>query len=376
LKEYILLKLRSIGASSYVKGGALLFLIQFFLFFDNYTNDQIFVSSDLVSATNTTAHLKKFYDTTGEFPFWNPYIFSGMPAYESLSFTSGTYLPGEILGRIRVAFGLPWAFNLLAHIFMAGFFTFLFLKKRGLSQLISLFGGIVYMMNPYLITMMVFGHGSQLYSAAYIPLVLFTISELWEKPSVANIGFMAAAVGFQLQSRHVQIVYYTWMLMGSYLLYSVIMEIKRKREVRVIGKKIRYAFAALLLAFTLAAVLYLPVYSYSDWSTRGSGTGGGVGLQYATQWSFSPGEMMTFLIPSFYGFGGSTYWGDMPFTDYPNYMGILALLLAIYALVKKRTDLNLFLGIVIVLSISRKVDNMAPLNNPAITAINAIPLIE
>ena len=74
-------------------------------------------------------------------------------------------------------------------------------------------------------------------------------------------------------------------------------------------------------------------------------------MQYATQWSFSPGEMMTFLIPSFYGFGGSTYWGDMPFTDYPNYMGILVLLLAVYALVKKRTDLNLFLGIVIVLAL-------------------------
>ena len=139
--------------------------------------------------------------------------------------------------------------------------------------------------------------------------------------------------------------------MGAYLLYSIILEFKRKQEAILIGKKFGYAVVALLLAFTLAAVLYLPVYSYSEFSTRGSGAGGGAGLQYATQWSFSPGEMMTFLIPSFYGFGGSTYWGDMPFTDYPNYMGILALLLAVYALVKKRTDLNLFLGIVIVLAL-------------------------
>ena len=351
MKENILLKIKSIGASSYFKGGALLFLIQFILLFDNYTNDQIFVSSDLVSAVNTTAPLKEFYDTTGEYPFWNPYIFGGMPAYESLSFSSVAYLPGEILIKIGNGFGLPWMFILLTHIFMAGLFTFLFLKKRGLSQASSLFGGIVYMMNPYLITMMVFGHGSQAYSAAYIPLVLFAISELWEKPSLANLGFTAAAVGFQLQSRHIQIVYYTWMMMGSYLIYSIIMEIKRKSKAIVIGRKFGYAVAALLLAFTLAAVLYLPVHSYSEWSTRGSGTGGGAGMQYATQWSFSPGEMMTFLIPSFYGFGGSTYWGDMPFTDYPNYMGILALLLAVYALVKKRTDLIMFLGMVIVLSL-------------------------
>jgi hypothetical protein len=31
-----------------------------------------------------------------------------------------------------------------------------------------------------------------------------------------------------------------------------------------------------------------------------------------------------------FGFGGPTYWGSMPFTDYPNYMGILPLALAIY----------------------------------------------
>ena len=351
MKETVLLKLKSIIGSDYFRGVALLFLIQFFLFFDNYTNDQIFISSDLVSAANTTAPLKEFYDTTGEYPFWNPYIFSGMPAYESLSFNRGTYLPGEIITGLRHTFGLPWMFKLLMHVYMAGLFTFLFLKRRGLSQTVALFGGIVYMLNPYLITMIVFGHGSQAYSAAYIPLAFFAISELWKKPSLLNIGFTAAAVGFQLQSRHIQIVYYTWMMMGAYLLYSIILEFKRKQEAILIGKKFGYAVVALLLAFTLAAVLYLPVYSYSEFSTRGSGAGGGAGLQYATQWSFSPGEMMTFLIPSFYGFGGSTYWGDMPFTDYPNYMGILALVRAVYALVKKRTDLNLFLGIVIVLAL-------------------------
>ena len=58
------------------------------------------------------------------------------------------------------------------------------------------------------------------------------------------------------------------MMMGSYLIYSIIMEIKRKSKAIVIGRKFGYAVAALLLAFTLAAVLYLPVHSYSEWSTR------------------------------------------------------------------------------------------------------------
>ncbi|RMD96682.1 MAG: hypothetical protein D6814_10935 [Calditrichaeota bacterium] len=74
----------------------------------------------------------------------------------------------------------------------------------------------------------------------------------------------------------------------------------------------------------------------------------GVGFQYATNWSFSPLEMMTFLLPSFFGFGGQTYWGTMPFTDYPNYMGILILLLAVFALVSyKKPPVRLFGGIIL-----------------------------
>ena len=38
--------------------------------------------------------------------------------------------------------------------------------------------------------------------------------------------------------------------------------------------------------------------------------------------------MITFIIPSFYGFGGSTYWGTIEpaMTDFPNYLGIFTLL--------------------------------------------------
>lgn len=351
MRDRILLILRRVLSSPYFIGGAFLFALHFFLFFESYTENKVFVSPDAISSINTKAPLREYHETTGEYPFWNPYIFSGMPAYESLSYNRFIYLPGEILARIKDALNLPKMFNFFVHVFMAGFFTFLFLKRRGVSQTASLFGGVIYMMNPYLITMIVYGHGSQAFSSAYIPLAFFAVSELWSKPTVGNLGFTAAAIGFQLQSRHIQIVYYTWMLIGFYLLYALVIELRNKENRKIIGKKIAYVVGALALAFTLAAVLYLPVHSYTDWSTRAAGAGGGVGFEYATQWSFSPGEMMTFLFPSFYGFGGATYWGSMPFTDYPNYMGILALFLAIYALVRNRSRLNVFLGIVIVLAL-------------------------
>ena len=91
----------------------------------------------------------------------------------------------------------------------------------------------------------------------------------------------------------------------------------------------KYIFQLLILGLFMAMWIYLPVLTYAPYSIRGAGSGGGSGFDYATAWSFSFGEMATFFIPSFYGFGGATYWGNMPFTDYPNYMGIIVLTLSL-----------------------------------------------
>lgn len=93
----------------------------------------------------------------------------------------------------------------------------------------------------------------------------------------------------------------------------------------------------------MSAFLYLPTHEYAKLSIRSAGEGGGAGFRYATSWSFSPREMLTFVIPGMFGFGGSTYWGSMPFTDYPNYMGILPLALALYGAWTLRGPLRLYL---------------------------------
>jgi hypothetical protein len=72
---------------------------------------------------------------------------------------------------------------------------------------------------------------------------------------------------------------------------------------------------------------------------------GGLDWGYATAWSFSPQEVITFIIPGYYGFGKmpytgtelnipegervATYWGQMNGTDAANYTGIVVFMLAI-----------------------------------------------
>jgi len=328
-------------SNDYLRGAFLLFLLHLFMFYPVYLENKVFLAFDAISASNTTAPLYKIYEDTGDYPFWQPYIFSGMPAYSSLTFTKFVYLPNLLLSPLGFLFATKM-FSLLFHIFLAGFFTFLLLKRKGVNQIASLLGGVIFMMNPYLVTMFISGHGSQAASVAYIPLALLVISELWDKPTFLNAALTAMVLGFQLQRAHIQIAYYTWMLIGIYLLFALVSDLKGKENRALILRKMSMAVAGMTVAFGLAAVLYIPVNMYSEWSIRGS-EGGGIGFGFATQWSFSPGEMMTFLVPSFYGFGGTTYWGDMPFTEYPNYMGIIALALALYAFIRNRKGLVFFL---------------------------------
>ena len=96
-------------------------------------------------------------------------------------------------------------------------------------------------------------------------------------------------------------------------------------------------FLVMILALGLAMVLFLPVLSYQAHSVRGAAsTGGGVDFSYATGWSLSLAEIPTFWWPTATGYGKLSYVGGMPFTDYPQYVGVPLLLLALVGFLHRR----------------------------------------
>jgi hypothetical protein len=140
----------------------------------------------------------------------------------------------------------------------------------------------------------------------------------------------------------VQIVFYSWLALGGYALFLSVAALREGRRADL-TRSLGGLAGGLGLGFGMSAFLYLPIRAYAALSVRGAGAGGGAGLEYATSWSFSPAEMWTFVIPSMFGFGGPTYWGTMPFTDYPNYMGIIPFALAVYGAARTRGTWRLFL---------------------------------
>ena len=310
------------------------------LYYQPLFGGYVFAGPDTMAPSAIGAGLRSLEQASGEVPLWQPWIFSGMPTLHSFTNVSRLYLPNFLLD-IQRSFGIPVFWAHFQHLIFSGLGCFLLLRRIGVSSAASLLGGSGFMLMPYATTMLVHGHGSQMMTLAYLPWVIWGLFRLYEKTTLSSAALLALLVGFQLQRGHAQIAYYTLLLAGFFFLIMAVRSLRDPgRDSRQSWRFMLLFVAAMVVGFGLATSLFLPVMNYTPYSVRGGQVGGGTGLEYATQWSFSFGETMTFLLPSFYGFGGAAYWGGMPFTDYPNYMGIILLVLAIGAAAFKRSWLT------------------------------------
>src|SRR2546425_481502 len=178
------------------------------------------------------------------------------------------------------------------------------------------------------------GHGSQLVDSAYLPLLMWLAARWMRAGRLSDLAWLSLAGGFQLLRGHVQICFYTWLAVALYVLVEWAAAFRRPGALRPLSLRAAAVACAALLAFGISGFYSLPLRDYARWSIRGGGEGGGVGFEYATSWSLGPIELPTLVVPGWMGFGGQTYWGTMPFTDYPNaYLGMVAVLLMIPAFV-------------------------------------------
>ncbi|MCW8796309.1 MAG: hypothetical protein OQK67_04530 [Chlorobium sp.] len=298
------------------------------LFYPVVFQGQLPASPDSVSPMATSLALDAVFEQTGHYPLWQPWSFSGMPTVEAFTYLNGLYYPGVFFNLFNVD-GLTLQ---LLHFVFAGLGGFVLLRRFRLHAIAAFLGGAAFMLTPYMVTMFVFGHGSQLMTAAYMPWILWAGIRLLDTMHPSDMGLLALLAGLQLQRGHVQIAYYTWIL----LFFLILLQVATAPSSAVRIRQSAMAFVALCIAIVISSSVYLPVFEYTPYSVRGSGAGGGAAYEYATMWSMHPLEYSTFLLPGAFGFGGITYWGRMPFTDFPNYAGIVVLLLALTGLVVER----------------------------------------
>jgi hypothetical protein len=310
---------------------------------------QIYSSSDAQAA----AAFQSLGDGSdgGEFPHWNPFVFAGMPSYASLAHNPGTYPLTTPLRIARDTLGLPPMFWMLFHLGLAGLGTVAWVRWRGQSWAAAIAAGCWVVALPKLAAWGAYGHGTKLGSFAWLPLVGWCTEALLRRGGIGWASGLAFAMGMMLLRGHVQIAYYAVILVAILVLASLIggwRDPARRRE--LVGRTGLVA-AAGIVALGMSLVLYLPVLEYQAHSIRGSvGESGGAAFDYATNWSLSWPEFATMWWPSAAGYGRGAYVGQMPFTDYPNYIGLPLLILALAGVLARRDRMTWALVAVIVLA--------------------------
>lgn len=352
-----------------------LILISLLAFFSGpiFSGD-LFVSNDFISWESFRPYLAMMQDK-GELPLWIPYIFSGMPGFAALLVTGDRWwdLTMKIIYSAEHVIGVvnyP-VMRVVLHYFIYGLGMYLLMRSKKAARSTSLFVSLAAMFSTWIIIYVMIGHNTKILVLMTFPYIFMCLEKLIDRWSLLYAGLLIIAVHVLWEAAHMQTAFYGGCAVGIYLVFEFVTALLSKDKS---GPSVMGVVRTGLLVVVAAGFTYLMgidrtqlVAEYLPFSTRGapamasttataSKTGDeaeGHGYEYSTAWSFSPEEMVTFLIPSYYGWGtleysgpetsnepvrARTYWGQMAFTDAAHYMGIVVLILGLFGAWTNRSN--------------------------------------
>ncbi len=368
----------------------LLILLAFFVFFNEaLLKGKVFISGDIIAFKSWVALIEDA-KVQGVPLLWNPYIFCGMPAYASLSV--GPERPFDLLGVMRdFIFKLIFkiipnrdVFEMVIYLVLMSAGAYTLSRRKGMEKFISFIVAFSMSFSTFFIVWLTVGHHTKIITMSIFPFVLLLIDELMNRFKLLYFVLLIAALWFIFAASHIQMMFYVYLAVAIYYLVYFIHKVFHKENLIGLIRSGLLFILATLFAFGIFLDKYLPLWEYNHYSIRGQppltekvsaqGTERqnqkniGLDYEYATQWSFSPGEILTFFVPSIYGFGWrnysgvltggetvriNTYFGPMPFTDAPNYLGAVVILLAVIGILLnfKENVFVKFLTLLIILSL-------------------------
>lgn len=262
------------------------------------------------------------------FPLWNPYLFGGLPYVAAMH--GDIFYPTFLLRMVLPTdVAMTWGFVL--HLWLAGFATWLFLRRAGIGFHGSLVGGLAYMLSGPIASYASPGHDGKLFVSALFPVALVLMHVAVRDGRRWAWGALGLVVGLAVLSPHPQLLQYLLLATAAYgifLLFTAdaqgVVPSPRQRLAIV-----AQGLAAAVVGALIGMVQFWPVREYVSWSPRAKGMLGG--YEHATSYSFPPEELINTALPQFSGILDN-YWGRNGIHFHSEYLGVVALILAAAAL--------------------------------------------
>lgn len=287
-----------------------------------------------------------------ELPLWNPYNFSGTPLLANMQSTA--LYPLNILFFI-LPFNLAWSILIILGPLLGGLFLYFYLDNLKINKLASLLGAISFSFSGFFVAWMEWG--TIVHIALWLPLILLAIDKIFQYFKQLKISnkqiknkklFLWSVIFiFSLVSSffagHLQTFFYLYIFAFIYFL----------------SRWFQYGkIFNILFVFLIFNVLFLILTSIQWFST----------LQFILEsarsidiphWQkegwfrFIPWQhLIQFFAPDFFGNTSTlNYWGAWNYGEFIGYIGILPLIMAVFALFSRRDKKTLFYGVIFFLSL-------------------------
>ncbi len=296
----------------------------------------------------------------GQIPLWNPYLFAGVP-FLAAGQHSALYPFSVLFYVLPITRAYGW-FTVL-HLFLAALFMHVFMRTLGAGRLGSTVSAVTYAFCGFMVVSVDFP--MVLAAVSWLPFVL-TMTELMirtqetHRTAVRSIPYMlggALALGIQFLAGHAEMSYYVLMVLAFYSACRLGMLWWRTRDTKRIAVLILIVACMTGLGVGLGAVQLLPFLELARLNFRqGSAT-----YQEIIGWAYPVRQVVTFLIPDFFGnpshhgyfdlltrrwapitrnaYGESIntiFWGIKNYVEAGAYVGLLPILLAGVAVLRRR----------------------------------------
>lgn len=305
--------------------------------------------SDLVLQSYQWKHFTRQQLAQGEIPLWNPYLLGGIP-FLAAGQHSALY-PLSVLYYVLDLWAAYGWFTVI-NLWLAGAFTYGFIRALGIGRAGSLLGAIVYQLNGFLLSSVVFQ--MMMGSVAWLPLILWMSERIVAGRGrvVLNVSIGAVALGMNVLVGHAEITIYTLLIAGYYAFLRLVSVAWQARSWQLFFARGVLWSSMVVLGLGLGAIQLLPLFEFvqTNWRAERSS------LETVRGYAHPLRDIVQFLLPNFYGnpshhtifdlFSGEvvtltspqphTEWGIKNYVEGALYMGVLPLFLAFVGLLPSK----------------------------------------
>jgi len=229
----------------------------------------------------------------GKLPFWNPFQFSGIPFISNIQ--ASMFYPLGLLFYL-MPIGIAYLWTVVIHCICGSIFMYLFARSLSINRAGSLLAAVIFTYNGYFMAHLYAGHLSFVQNYIWIPLIFLCLLQFINTLRFKWAVLAGLTLGVQILGGFPQIAFYTILATLAFGLFRMVTALRVKAVGTVKHTGIGLGIM-LTIGFSLAAIQLIPTLQFIELSGRS----GGVPYWFAVSDSLHPAQLISLLIPDFFG---------------------------------------------------------------------------